>query len=112
MRTNYVYDKHKSGYRTDLADKLPETPSLPTCFDACAKFVALSSIEADVTKATGPSSATTAGQQEIESSEKDAAELDKWLSLLEENHAEVAEMTSLPAFAGAHGEHGGPHCRQ
>jgi hypothetical protein len=100
MRTNYVYDKHKSGYRTDLADKLPETRSLPACFAACAKFVPLNSNETDATKATGPSSATTAGQQELESSEKDAAELDKWVSLLEENHDEVAEMTSLPALQG------------
>ena len=65
MRTNYVYEKHKSGYRPNLADKLPETPSLPACFEACAKFVPLSSKEVDVTRATGPGSATTAAQQEL-----------------------------------------------
>ena len=31
MRTNYVYEKHKGGYRTDLADKLPEVPVLFIC---------------------------------------------------------------------------------
>jgi hypothetical protein len=100
LSTNYVYDQHKSGYKRDLADKLPETPSLPACFEACAKFVPLCSNEVDVTRATGPGSATTAAQQELDSSGKDSAELDKWLSLVEENHDEVAEMTSLPALQG------------
>ena len=100
MSTNYVYEKHKTGYKLDLVNKLPDTPSLPSCFEACAKFIPLRSSEVDVTKATGPSSATTAAQQELESSEKDAEELDKWLSLLEDNHDEVAEMTSLPALQG------------
>ena len=100
MRTNYVYAKDENAYRTDLVNKLPETPSLPVCFEACAKFVPTSSNEDDVTKATGPSSATTAAQQELEAAEQDSAELDKWLSLVEDNHDEVAEMTSLPALQG------------
>ena len=100
MRTNYVYNKHKSGYKPNLAEKLPDTLSLPACFEACAKFVPLHSNEVDVTRASGPGSATTAAQQELESSARDAAELDKWLSLIEENHDEVAEMTSLPALQG------------
>jgi hypothetical protein len=100
VRTNYVYENHKNGYKPNLADKLPETLSLPSCFEACAKFIRLGSNDVDVTRATGPGNATTAAQQELESSEKDAAELDKWLSLLEENHDEVAEMSSLPALQG------------
>ena len=100
IRTNYVYAKDKNGYRTDLVSKLPETPSLPACFEACAKFIPASSSEVDATRATGPSSATTAAQQEIEAAAQDSAELDKWLSLVEDNHDEVAEMTSLPALQG------------
>ena len=100
MKTNYVYEKHKSGYRPELANKLPEFHSLPACFEACAKFVPLCSNEVDVTRATGPGSATTAAQHELESSEKDATELDRWLSLLEDNHDEIGEMTSLPALQG------------
>ena len=100
MRTNYVYDKHKSGYKPDLAEKLPESLTLPACFEACAKFIPLSSNEVDVTRATGPGSATTAAQQELEAAEKDVMELDKWLSVLEDNHEEIAEVTSLPALQG------------
>ena len=100
MTTNYVYAEHKGGYKSNLVNKLPETPSLPSCFEACARFVPLRSNEVDVTRASGPGSATTAAQHELESSEKDVAELDKWLSVLEDNHDEVAEMTSLPAMQG------------
>ena len=71
-----------SDYRTDLADKLPETHSLPACFEACAKIVTLSSDEVDDKRATGPGSATTTAQQELESLEKDRVDLDSWLSFL------------------------------
>ena len=74
MRTNYVYNRHKGGYMPNLAAKLPETPSLPACFEACAKFIPLDSSEVDVTKATGLGIATTAAQQELESAEKDEEE--------------------------------------
>ena len=70
MRTNYVYAKHKNGYKPSLADKLPETLSLPACFEACAKFIPLRSNEVDVTRAIGPGSVTTAAQQELESAER------------------------------------------
>ena len=62
MTTNYVYQKHKSGYKSNLVDKLPETTSLPACFEACAKFIPLRSNEVDATRAQGPGSATTAAQ--------------------------------------------------
>ena len=100
MSTNYVYAEHKGDYRNDFVDKLPDNPSLQSCFEACAKFVPLQSSEADVTKAIGPSNSTTAAQQEIEACDKDAEELDKWLSLLEDNHDEIAEITSLSALQG------------
>ena len=95
--TNYVYNKHKGGYNRALADQLPAKPALPACFEACAKFLPSTSNETDVTRATGPGSATTGAQQEVEN---DSAELDKWLLLVEENHDEVAELTSLPALQG------------
>ena len=100
MTTNYVYQKHKSGYKSNLVDKLPLTPSLPACFEACAKFIPLRSNEVDATRAQGPGSATTAAQQELESAGHDAEELDKWLSVLEDDHDEIAEMTSLPTLQG------------
>ena len=99
MKTNYVYAKHKDGYKPERAQQLPETPSLPACFEACAKFVPLRSDEVDTTRATGPAAATTAGQQELEAAEN-VADLDKWLSVLEDDHDEIAEMTSLPALQG------------
>ena len=53
----------------------------------------------DVTRATGPAASTTAAQQEKEDAEN-IEELDKFVSVLEENHDEIAEMTSLPALQG------------
>ena len=79
---------------------MPETPSLPACFEACAKFIPLRSNEVDATRAQGPGSATTAAQQELESAGHDAEEMDKWLSVLEDDHDEIAEMTSLPTLQG------------
>ena len=64
MATNYVYENQTAGYRSDLVERLPEASSLPSCLAACAKFVPLHSREVDVTRAVGPSSSTTAAQQE------------------------------------------------
>ena len=100
MKTNYVYEKHKKGYKPALAEKLPESSALPSCFEACAKFIPLASDAVDATRATGPGSATTAAHEEVEAAEKDAVELDKWLSVLEDDHQEIAEFTSLPALQG------------
>ena len=93
MRTNYVYRRHQDRYRPDLVAKLPGDTALPTCLEACAKFVPLQSTESETTRTPGPSSSTTAAQLERESSERDAEELDKWMSLVEDNHDELAEMT-------------------
>ena len=100
MRTNYVYAKHKHGYKQHLVDKLPDAPALPSCFEACAKFIPHRSEEVDATKAIGPSNSTTAAQHELDAAEQDAEELDKWLSLMEDDHDEIAEMTSLPSLQG------------
>ena len=53
----------------------------------------------DVTRATGPAASTTAAQQEKEDAEN-IEELDKFVSVLDENHDEIAEMTSLPVLQG------------
>ena len=76
METNYVYAKYKGGYKQELVQKLPETPGLPGCFEACAKFIPVRSDEVDITRATGPAAATTAAQQEIEAAEN-LADLDR-----------------------------------
>ena len=99
METNYVYAKHKGGCNPELAQKLPEAPRLPGCFEACAEFIPVRSDADDVTRATGPAASTTAAQQEKEDAEN-IEELDKFVSVLEENHDEIAEMTSLPALQG------------
>ena len=82
MHHNYKYKavaEDRSGYRQDLVDKLPETRALPSCLEACAKFVPERSDAVDVTKAHGPSTSTTAAQQEFEAEDHDEEQLDKWL---------------------------------
>ena len=79
---NYKYKavaEERSGYRQDLVDKLPETRALPSCLEACAKFVPERSDAVDVTRAHGPSTSTTAAQQELEAEDHDEDQLDKWL---------------------------------
>ena len=103
VKHNYKYKEvaeERAGYRQDLVDKLPSTRSLPTCLEACAKFVPDRSDAVDSTKATGPSTSTTAAQQEMQAAEHDAEELDKWISMLDEKQDEVEELTSLPALQG------------
>ena len=78
MNTNWVYAKYKNGYKPHLVEKFPTTASLPSCFEACAKFIPTHSDEVDTTRATGPSSATTESHKELEAAEKDVAELDQW----------------------------------
>ena len=53
----------------------------------------------DVTRAQGPAASTTAAQKEKEDAEN-MEELDRFVSVLEENHDEIAETTSLPALQG------------
>jgi len=99
MDTNYVYAKRKAGYKPKLVEKFPEEPKLPSCFEVCAKFIPARSDAEDVTVAEGPAASTTAAQQEKED-EENIQELDKFVSVLEENHDEISELTSLPALQG------------
>ena len=100
LATNYVY-KERGNYRTDLVSELPDTAAVPACLEACAKFIPTTSDRTDVTQASGPSSSTTAARQELEAAEgQDAEELVQWMSLLDEEQDETAELTSLPALQG------------
>ena len=100
LETNYVYREHGS-YRRDLVDAFPEEPAVPECLLACAKFVPVSETETDMLQARGPSTSTTGAEQELEAAgAEDAAELVRWLSLVEEQQDDVAELTSLPALQG------------
>ena len=100
LATNYVY-KERGNYRTDLVQEFPDEAAVPSCFEACAKFIPVTTDAADVTHASGPSSATTSAQQEAEAvEEQDAHELVQWMSLLDEQLDDVAELTSLPALQG------------
>ena len=74
MGTNYVYAKHKGGYKPELAQKLPEAPSLPGCFEACAKFISVLSGADDATRET------TAAKQEKEDAKKGLGECEKKLA--------------------------------
>ena len=97
-QTNYVYADAQ--YRQDLVTEFPDQTAVPSCLEACARFVPTRAGEEDVTQARGPASSTTAAAQEQEAIEEDDVELTKWLSIAEEQLDEVAEMTSLPALQG------------
>ena len=100
LETNYVYREHGS-YRRDLVDSFPDEPGVPGCLLACAKFVPVSATETDMLQARGPSSSTTGAEQELEAAgAEDAAELVRWMSLVDEQQDDVAELTSLPALQG------------
>ena len=108
LETNYVYREHGS-YRRDLVDSFPDEPGVPACLLACAKFVPVSATETDLLQARGPSSSTTGAEQELEAAgAEDAAELVRWMSLVDEQQDDVAELTSLPALHGAPSENGKP----
>eukprot|EP00973_Karenia_brevis_P003747 518368-Karenia_brevis.AAC.1 len=61
----------------------------------------MDSTKSDVTQASGPSSATTSAQMEQDAAQgQDADEIVQWMSLLDEQQDETAELTSLPALQG------------
>ena len=97
IETNYVYKK--AHYRTDLVERLAEEPEVPEVFQACAKFVPVDAAMDDESKASGPASATTAGEQEREAASDDGI-LDStpWLSLLDDEQTHAADISSLPAL--------------
>ena len=98
--TNYVY-KERGNYRTDVVDEFPDAAAVPTCIEACAKYIPVRPEATDVTQASGPSSSTTAARQEASAAEEqDAGELMQWMSLLDDDQDETAELSSLPALQG------------
>ena len=100
LETNYVYHE-RATYRTDLVDALPETASVPACIEACATFVPERSLQDDSTVAYGPGTSTARHSMEQEALElDDAQELNKWMSLIDEQSDDTSEMTSLPALQG------------
>ena len=55
----------------------------------------------DVIRADGPASSTTAAQQEINASAaNDSAEIMQWMSVVDEQDEDVADISSLPALEG------------
>ena len=80
----------------DLVDKLPTEKGSAECFEVCAKFIPTTSEASDITRAQGPSTSTTAAQQELDTAE----DREQWISLLEDDMEDIAEMTSLPALQG------------
>ena len=50
LRHNYVY-KDRGKLQADLVDQLPDVPAVPSCFDACAKWIPDNAAESDVTQA-------------------------------------------------------------
>ena len=100
LSTNYV-SAEKAKHRTDLVEKLPETPAVPACFEARAKLIPENAAGSDVARAAGPSSATAAAQRELGAKEgENAEELVQWMSSLEEAQDDESELTSLPALQG------------
>ena len=81
MRPRY---KEKADYRADLVEQWDEDPTVPACFEACARFVVTNPQEEDIKQAGGPASSTTAAAEEAEHA---ANEVDpvKWLSVVEES---------------------------
>ena len=79
-QTNSVYADAQ--YRQDLVTEFPDQPAVPSCLEACARFVPTRAGEEDVTQARGPASSTTAAAQEQVAMEEDDAELTKWLSIV------------------------------
>ena len=66
-KTNYVYADAQ--YRRDLVTDFPDQPAVPSCLEACARFVPTRAADEDVTQARGPANSTTASAQEQEAME-------------------------------------------
>ena len=97
--TNYVY--RNATYRTDLVETFPSEPAVPDVFQACAKFVPVNPQTDNVSKTSGPAAATTHGEQEREAAEdEDRIDSAAWLSIVDDEQAQTAEVSKLPALAG------------
>ena len=97
MATNYVY-KDNATYRSDLVAQWDNSPAVPACFAACARFIETDADEQDLKQSSGPASATTAGADEADAA--GAGDDTKWLSIVEEHADEVLEFSALPALQG------------
>ena len=78
----------------------PADPAVPSCLEACAKFVPTAGVSEDSTRAQGPASSTTGAQLEQEAMAQDEAMLTEWLSIVDDQLDDVAEVTSIPALQG------------
>ena len=93
--TNYVYAEAQ--YREDLVEKLPAARAVPEVFEACAKFVQVDKDTDDVTRAEGPANSTVAGKQARDAEEGNNNSV-PWMSVIEDNMAEISELSQLPAL--------------
>lgn len=95
--TNYVYADENVNYRTDLKDALPAERAVPSCMLARARFVKVDPDDEDETQARGHASSTTAGAQENEATaDADAANSTPYISVLDDDTADAAELSTLP----------------
>ena len=99
LRHNYVYKK-RAKYRADLVKDFPADPAVPSCLEACAKFVPTAGESEDSTRAQGPASSTTGAQLEQEAMAQDEAMLTEWLSIVDDQLDDFAEVTSILALQG------------
>ena len=95
LRTNYVY-KTDGVYRSDLVDSLPDGSAVPPCIQACAVFVKVAAEDSDVKEASGPASSIAVGKHEAEM--RDAEEMVKWMPVIDEDDADIAEMSAIPSL--------------
>ena len=97
LDTNYVY--MKAHCCTDLVEKLPQEPAVPEVFHACAECVSVDAAMDDVSKANGPVSATTAGEQERDAaSDESMLGSTPWLSVLDDDQAQISSLLALDAL--------------
>ena len=82
----------------DLVDKLLSGSAVPECFEACAVFVRTEADDSDMKQASGPASSTVAGEQEEET--RDAEELVKWMSVVNEDDTDIAMLDRMENQAG------------
>ena len=97
MATCYPYAEAE--YREDLVAELPETNAVPAVLEACAKFIDVDKGAEDVVKAEGPASSTSGGEQAREADGGEGSSV-PWMSVIDEDMAEISELSKLPALQG------------
>ena len=101
MELNYVYNAPEVQHRQDLVADCPTQAAIPACLEACAQYVPTITDLDDVNQAKGPASSTREAELESDVVAEDAQELSKWLSVVEDRHDDVSELTSIPSLQGA-----------